>query len=60
MSRMNRMVKTTIEVNTLIKPLMRMITLMVRMTTLTKVEKLAPLTKCTKISTLYMAHNSVK
>ena len=25
-----------------------------------KVEKLAPLTKCTKISTLYMAHNSVK
>ena len=25
-----------------------------------KVEKLAPITKCTKISTLYMAHNSVK
>ena len=25
-----------------------------------KVEKLGPLTKCTKISTLYMAHNSVK
>ena len=33
---------------------------MMKMNTLTKVEKLAPLTKCTKISTLYMAHNSVK
>ena len=34
--------------------------LMLRIKTLTKVEKLAPLTKCAKISTLYMAHNSVK
>ena len=38
----------------------RLVKTMMKMNTLTKVEKLAPLTKCTKISTLYMAHNSVK
>ena len=61
--RMNILIKSMIRVNTLVTTMKKMnslLTTMMRVNTLIKVEKLAPLTKCTKISTLYMAHNSVK